>query len=308
MQMAEIRRLTLPAYARLVAALWLMARPLIMVSVVLVYLLGNLIARTVDGMDGNGLVWGLLALLPTMVSIHYANEYADVETDRLTARTPFSGGSQVIPNSLVSRQVALLAAWFALITGLVIALLGVLLGKLSGAALLILIAGALGGWMYSLPPLALGWRGWGEVTNAILGGILLALYGYVVQTGVPDWRTIAVCLPFAFLVFNNLLATTWPDRHADRIAGKRTLATRLSPPQLRRLYGFVALLSFALIVALSDRSGLPDEVFLGSLLAFPVVAWGYQRYTRQESPLPSVMAMVALLILQMVAWYWAGNS
>ena len=33
------------------------------------------------------------------ISIHYVNEYADVETDRITQRTAFSGGSGALPES-----------------------------------------------------------------------------------------------------------------------------------------------------------------------------------------------------------------
>jgi len=66
-----------------------MARPLIIVSVVLVYLLGNLVAHASGySMNISAFIWGLAALLLVTLSIHYANEYADYPTDALTSRTP----------------------------------------------------------------------------------------------------------------------------------------------------------------------------------------------------------------------------
>lgn len=289
-------------------ALSRMSRPLIMVSVMLVYVCGNLMARAGGyAVDYHALMWGSLALLLVAASIHYANEYADYETDALTTRTRFSGGSQVLPRGIVPRQMALLAAWLTLLLGFGAALLGLAGGALSAATLLLLAIGALGGWMYSLPPLALAWRGWGEVDNAILGGMVLVLYGYAVQAGGINWQIILACLPFTLLVFNNLLATTWPDRHADRQVGKYTLATRLSVARLRGFYGIAAVLSFGLLLIFGQRF-LPPEVSLGSLLVIPLVVWGYWRYTRQESPLPSVLAMITILCVQMIAWFQVGSQ
>ncbi len=287
-------------------ALWGMARPLIMLSVLQVYLAGGLIARAHDyPFDGRALTWGGAALLLVAASIHYTNEYADHETDALTRPTPFSGGSGVLPAGLVGRVVALRAAWITLLAGLVIAGVAVSIDALGGIALAVLVVGAVGGWMYSLPPLALAWRGWGELDNALLGGIVLSLYGYVVQSGHADGRVVLACAPFTGLAFLNLLATTWPDRHADAQVGKRTLATRWPVTRLRRLYGMVAAGSFGLLALLHGHI-LPPQVIAGSLLAIPLVGWGWLRYTRADAPHPSVYAMIVMLSAQMAAWWWLG--
>mgnify|MGYP005841539151 CR=1 FL=1 len=285
-----------------VVALWGMARPLIMLSVILVYLAGALVAwGRGHPLRGAALAWGLAAGVLVVASIHYANEYADHETDALTTPTPFSGGSGVLPRGLVPRRVALWAAWAALALGLAVALAGLARGVLSPAALLALFLGAFGGWMYSLPPLALAWRGWGEADNAALGGIVLPLYGYAVQAGRVDWEVIVGCLPFALLVFANLLATTWPDRRADGRVGKRTLAARWPVSRLRLLYALAVAASFVLLPGLAGRT-LPGPVALSGLLALPLALWGAWRYTRIESPHPTVYAMVGLLLAQMGGW------
>ncbi len=290
-------------------ALWGMARPLIMLSVVLVYLSGLLIARA-HGYAGTPhaaekIVWGLVALLLVSVSIHYTNEYADHETDALTVPTRYSGGSGVLPGGAVPRVLALQAAWAALLLGLALAGLGVALGRLNIPALLCLVLGAAGGWMYSLPPLRLAWRGWGELDNALLGGLLLHLYGYSVLSGGFDLRVGLIVLPFALLTFNNLLATTWADRRADAQVGKYTLATRLTVSQLRRLYAGVAVTAFVLLLLLAGTL-LPLPVVLASLAALPLVLWGARTYTRSHNPYPSSNAMVVLLLAQMLGWFFTA--
>lgn len=284
-------------------ALWAMARPLIMVSVLLVCINGLLMARY-QGYEVAWLnvVWGLAALIPIAVSIHYVNEYADYETDALTVPTLYSGGSGILPRGDIPRALALQAAWFSLIGGGVIALIGYSLGYLGEAALLCLVLGSLGGWMYSLPPLQLAWRGWGELDNALLGGILLHVYGHALLSDQIKPEIILICLPFTLLTFNNLLATTWADRQADMMVSKRTLATKLTVRQLRGLYAVVAIAAFVLLIGLGGWI-IPTPIVWAGLLSLPVVIWGWLTYTRIHNPQPSSGAMVVFLVAQIIVWY-----
>ncbi len=287
----------------LTRVLFSMSRPTHLLLIAFVYLFGTVIALA----DGASLevstFWiGLFVLIPLSASVHYANEYADFETDSLTNRTLFSGGSGALPKSGLPRIIALRAAWGAGSVGPLIALLAIVRGSLSALSLGILLIGTLLGWMYSLKPLALGWRGLGELDNAVLGGVLLPLYGYVVQAGKFEAWVIAALLPFGGAVFINLLATTWPDRVADRQVGKQTLATRMPTGYLRVLYWSFALAIVISVILLLHRV-LPVEVVFGSLLITPVLLWGGLRYTRQHSPFPTATAMVLLLAAQFVGWW-----
>jgi hypothetical protein len=100
----------------------------------------------------------LLALVLTLaanLAAHYADEYADVDTDSVTRRTWFSGGSGVLPAGIVPPSWALHMA--LLCVALVIVLGGwwIAVGALPPAAGWIVGVGTLGGWFYSMPPLAL---------------------------------------------------------------------------------------------------------------------------------------------------------
>lgn len=287
--------------------LWGMARPMIMLSVILVYALGALVARAMDfGFDLFTFNYGLLTILLISLSIHYVNEYADYETDALTTATPYSGGSGAIPSGLVPRALALQAGWTTLILGLTLSLIGIIFRWLPLINLPILLIGAFGGWMYSMPPLKLAWRGWGEADNAFLGGMLLPIYGFVVQSGHITEEATHAFFPFMLFVFLNLLATTWADRTADAQVGKFTLATKHSIPRLKLLYITVASTAF-IFFGLCAVNTILEQLAVNCLIIVPFVIWGAIRYTRTDQPHASVHTMVALLIVQMGTWYTLGG-
>lgn len=96
-----------------------MSRPGQLLLVGVVYLLGVVIAAGhCVALTAVDVVAGLLVLLPVAASVYFANEYADHETDALTTRTPFSGGSGALLLTDVDRRVALRAALASLGVGL----------------------------------------------------------------------------------------------------------------------------------------------------------------------------------------------
>ncbi len=285
-----------------------MARPLLVLVVAPVYLIGSLISRALGtGWESSPFWWGFLVLLPATIASHYANEYADIETDAITRRTPFSGGSGLLGKDKRLHRLALIATWLFLAIGAVLAGTGFLTKNLNGGAVALWLLGTFTAVAYSLPPFKLAWRGWSEVINAVLIGILLPLYGYTVQSGLVDWRIIVGCAPFALLMFVLILATNWSDRDADRQVGKFTLSARLPQNQLRLLYSLAAFLGIALQPALIGNF-LPVEVVVSSLPAVPLLVWAGMKYTRIHSPLPTVIVMLVLLPLQLGAWIVAGSN
>jgi 1,4-dihydroxy-2-naphthoate octaprenyltransferase len=287
------------AYLEKISLYWHMARPAQLVAVTLVYSWGLLIALPwLDAFRPLSYVSGLSALLLASASIHYANEYADYETDAPAVRTPFFGGSGALQEYGAPRETALRAAQVTLIAGLMAALTATVFGLLPFLALPLLLLGIIGDWMYSLPPVALARRGWGELTNAFLGGMLLPIWGFTVQAGRLEWRMFLLTLPFMLHVFVNLLATTWADREADRRVGKFTLATRWSVANLRALY-FLSVAAAYLSLFLMRDWLLPGRLVWLTALLLPLALWAGYSYARQHSPFPSVFVMVLFLIMQL---------
>ncbi|CAN5451943.1 hypothetical protein BH24CHL9_BH24CHL9_14850 [soil metagenome] len=228
-----VRTLAIPARAVMV-----MARPSQLALIGLVYSAGVLVGvwrgTPAAGMDAAP---GLLLVLSAAVAVHWANEAADADTDALTTRTRFSGGSGALPDSGLAPTVLLRGALGLAIAVVAAAVVSVALGRLTVAAGSLLVLGLVGGLAYSVAPIALMRRGMGEPINALLGGLALPLYGIAAARGRVDPLDIVAFLPFCLVVFCSVLATAWPDRVADGATGKRTLQVRLPRSWLRRLYG-----------------------------------------------------------------------
>jgi 1,4-dihydroxy-2-naphthoate octaprenyltransferase len=283
------------------------SRPSQLLLIAGVYLLGAVIAVANGAtFDERTFALGSVPLVFLSASVHYANEFADAETDELTERTPFSGGSGALAETGLSRTVPLSAGVVTLAVGALAALVLRVTGWLPTPAVALLVVATAVGWQYSVGPLKLAWRGLGEVTNAALGGLVLPVYGAAVLEG-PLPTVALASVPFFLVVLLNLFATQWPDRDADAAVGKRTLAVRWSAERLRVAYGSIALGAALSLVALHSAvppAVVPTPVVLASLLVAPLVVWGAWGYTRRHVPWPTVAAMVALAALQLLGWLW----
>lgn len=295
--------------------LWKAARPSQLALIVLVYALGvgMAVARRaprqdtfVDVLSNRSITVGVLALLAVATSVHYANEFVDVETDRRTTRTPFSGGSGALEQAGIGRDLLARAMAVTLLVGTLVAIAGAVSGTLSGPAVGLLAVVALAGLAYSLPPTALVRRGAGEVVNALLGGLLLPLYGVAV-VATPQPADAVALLPFVCLVGCNLLATHWPDRDADASVGKRTLAVRWAPSRLRRTYWTLAAVATGVTVLLVGTA-IPRPVGAAQAATVPLLLWGGIVLTRQRSPFPAVAAMVTYAVVTTGAWWWVATA
>ncbi len=280
----------------LVAALFVMSRPAQLALIGFVYASGVLLGLVRGGTPGPDLVVpGGLVLLLSAVTVHLANEYVDVDTDAITHRTPFSGGSGVLPSGLVDRRVALAGSLVAGVLAVVGALLLLAWSALSSTGGAILLCGLAGGLAYSVPPVAASRRGVGEFLNAWLGGMLLPLYGVAVARGSVGILDVIAFLPFALVVFLSVMATAWSDRVADAAVGKRTLQTRVSRGSLRRMHAVVIVLFVAAETASALLGASPAAPITLALL--PLLVAAHRRYAINENPVASVAAMVLAVLL-----------
>ncbi|MFN3373427.1 MAG: prenyltransferase [Chloroflexus sp.] len=205
-----------------------MSRPLILPSGVLAYAVGVAMALADGPIDWGRQAIGLTLTMLANLAAHYADEYADADTDALAHHTGVSGGSGAIAFGYADRTLALQAA--LVVTG--ITLLGgawaTLHGAIPLAAGVILLVGLLGGWAYSMPPIALERRGWGEFTNALLGGLLMPLMAYACAHDTPPLRVYAQLAPV-------VAAATGASAHTTGLHDNCTNLNRQYPHGLGRV-------------------------------------------------------------------------
>ena len=183
------------------------------------------VATASRGPDPVNLWHCLLALVGgalTHISVNALNEYSDFRSglDLRTERTPFSGGSGVLPQQPQRAR-------FALITGVVCAVavlaIGLYFASVRGWAIIplglfgLVLVVAYTEWVTRRPFLCLIAPGLGFGPLMVLGTDFVLTGQYSLTAGV------ASLVPF-FLVSDLLLLNQFPDVEADRTVGRRHLA------------------------------------------------------------------------------------
>lgn len=107
------------------------------------------------------------------------------------------------------------------------------------------IAGALGGFFYTAPPLSYKYRGWGEISCfAFLGPVLTLASVYSLTGSIPASVWI-YSPPFGLLVAAMLYGNNLRDRETDVAKGMKTIAGRLSYRTARWGYILIGGAAFA---------------------------------------------------------------
>ena len=245
------------------------------------------------------------------VNVHndYFDELNGTDPGNHDRQFPFTGGSRMIQNGVMSRGATRrLAGW------LYAATVGIGLCLLIPGGLPLLALGLVGmtlGWAYSAPPLALNRRGLGELTVAVGFGLLMPVGADIVQRG--EWHALPIQagLGFALMTANLLLINQFPDLHADRQAGKRHWVVRLGRRRSRYLYLAIAATAYLTPTVLVATGRLPATTLItwGALplsLFSAVTLWRHHdRPTRLRGALAGTVAATlvygGLLIAGLIA-------
>lgn len=254
--------------------------------------------------------WAVLGLthlfgLCIQLFIVYANDYADYAVDVLnTTYTPFSGGSRVLVDGVLTRLE-----------------LGVASVTMTGCALLT------GGWLhwayqrpwallfaavalallhaYSYAPFRLSYRGGGEVLQMLGVGAVLPLFGYYAQTGTLHRFAVAT---FWILLPTNLacaIATSLPDEPSDRRGRKRTasvwMGNRIAKMCVLGLNSFaITVLNWNLSTEFSR--GLQLLALLSLVLPLLLVVMMYHKAKPGTPQMSVFVACSIFLTLGMTIW------
>ncbi|MEE8470330.1 MAG: prenyltransferase [Dehalococcoidia bacterium] len=249
------------------ARVWfLVTRPKFLLGSVVLAVLGTSIAWWDGSFSALHAVLAFVGFLLWHVSVNVLNEYFDYRTgiDLETRRTPFSGGSGILPAGLLRAEsvfkLGLLCfalavpiwAYFVIVKGVM------LLPLLAAAAICFLLYAPL-----------LTRLGLGEIAASYGIGIFPVLAFYFVQAGGYPSEVVVVAILAAILVFNLHVLNEFPDMDADKVGGRRTLTIALGRRRASWVYlaGTVAVYAW---VGAWVAVGIMPQATLLSLATIPL--------------------------------------
>lgn len=241
-------------------------RPTFLLGSVALAILGTSIAWWDGSFNLSNAILAFLGLLLWHTSANVLNEYSDFRSgiDARTRRTPFSGGSGVLPAGLLSSRSVLhlgllLFAMAIPIWTYFIVMKGLLL-------LPLLLAGGLCVFLYT--PVLTKQR-LAEVSSSIGIGMLPILAFYFVQTGGYTLEVGLVAVASGLLLFDVHLLAEFPDVEADVVGGRKTLPITLSRNGASYVYVAAGLAFYAWIAAWA-ATGLMPRTVLFTLMTLPI--------------------------------------
>jgi 1,4-dihydroxy-2-naphthoate octaprenyltransferase len=225
-------------------------------------------------------------------SIDLLNDYWDYKRgiDTATRRTKFSGGTGVLPENL-------LKPGNVYSVGLIFLLLGTLIGMyfvvIRGFMIALLLGFAiLAVYFYSTSIVNIGL---GEAFVAIKG-TLIVIGSYYVQTSSIGVGVVYVGIIMGILSASVLFVNSFPDYQADRSRGRRTLVILLGRQRAVKIFPWMILCTYVLIIA-GIFLGYLKIYSLASLLSAPFAVSAIKRISKSyqdvEKLVPVMGATVA---------------
>jgi len=195
-------------------------------------------------------------------------------------KTPFSGGTRVIVDKVLSAGSIARAAGLFFLTG---GLIGLYFFTQRGTPVLIFGGiGVLIAYFYTAPPVKLIYRGWGELALGIAFGPLIVAGAYFLQTGTVNWPTLVASLPIGLLTTAILYINEFPDYEADKGAAKFNLVVRLGTARAVWVYYLLLAAVYAIIATASLVDWFP-RWSLSALLTLPAAIWAAARLRKYHN-------------------------
>ncbi len=269
--------------------------PFLLLSVVLV-LLGTSIAVYNGYFNFLHFILALVGLTLLHVSVNTLNNYFDYKSgiDLETRRTPFSGGSDVLPLGILEPAAVYGVGIGSMAIGL---LIGVYFFFTVGFELLPLVAvGAFSIYFYTtvLARLRIG-----EVFAGLGLGTLPVMGAYFVQAGFLNLPVLVASIPSCILTHNLLLLNVFPDVDADKKAGRRHLVISLGKRNAGIYYSLLLAVMYLWIIGGAALGYMPYPVLL-ALLTIPVslkaVKGALKDYDSFEGLIPAQAANVQVVL------------
>jgi len=253
-----------------------------------------------DDFDLNPLhvILTLLGALLAHISVNVLNDYFDYRSgiDLAAKRTPFSGGSGILPAGLLKAQEVYLLGLASLIG---VGAVGIYFTMEWGWRILPLgIVGMLVVYLYTTHitknPLVCA------IAPGLGFGPLMVVGTYFAQTGEYSLTAGLASLVPGFLVSNLLLLNQFPDVEADKVASRRHIPIAYGRRFSAKVYAVLMLATYVSLAAAVGFGVLPLTALIGLLtlpLAVKTVMGALKNYDDMEKLMPSLGMNIQVILL-----------
>jgi 1,4-dihydroxy-2-naphthoate octaprenyltransferase len=240
-------------------------------------------------------VLAFVGLLLAHISVNVLNDYYDFKSgvDLATKRTPFSGGSGMLPGGLLKPSQVLR---FGIISFLLAAAIGIYFIFVTDWLLLpLLMVGGLCILLYT--PFILK-KNWPEWSPGLGLGSLPVLGAYFVQTNEYTWPAVIASIPSGILVHNLLFLNEFPDVEADITAHRKTLPITVGKDRASIIYSLLVAAIYLWIIGWVIAGEMPVYSLIALLtVPFAVKAIKGARHYQDMGRLMPAMASNVLVVL-----------
>jgi len=267
----------------------------LLLSVVLAFL-GTSIAWYDDAFHLGYALLAFVGLLLAHISVNTLNDYFDYKSgiDLETKRTPFSGGSGILPAALLKpRQVF----WLGMTSFLLTIPIGAYFIIVRGWLLLpLIVIAAICILLYTPFILKLRWPEWSPGLGM---GTLPVLGMYFVQTSDYTLPAVIASIPSGILVHNLLLLNEFPDTEADRGGKRKTLPITMGKKGASIVYSVLTVVVYLWIIGGVVAGQMPVFCLI-ALLTLPLAIKairGASKYDDVSKLIPAMGNNVLVVLL-----------
>lgn len=180
----------------------------------------------------NKFLLGYAVFFMAHLSMHFSNDYFDLEADKYGKPSQFAGGTGIL---VENPELRTFAKWFSitlLSLSLILAALFTSLFSYSIWFFLFVVFGNFLAFFYAAPPLRLSYNGLGELATISIGFLMPAM-GYLTLMGTINIPFVIFSIPLLLYQLLFINAVQIPDMEGDVLGGKKTWIVKRG-----RLFGF----------------------------------------------------------------------
>ncbi len=278
-------------------------RPQFLILSVILAFLGTAIAWNTKSVFNPAVaIFAGIGLVLAHISVNVINDWFDYRSgiDQATQRTPFSGGSGILPAKLLTPRQVL---WLGVVSFLLLIPIGIYFVLKAGWPVLpLLLVAAF--CILAYTPFILKTR-YPEWAAGLGLGTLPILGIFFVQASEYTLPALIASVPSGFLVYNLLLLNEFPDIEADRSAGRKTLPITEGRRKAAIVYSAVTIAVYAWIVFAVAIQQMPVFALLG-LLTLPLAVGAIRGAMKSEDFSKLVPAMKNNVLVVLVTQLLLG--